>query len=174
MIALAQQPLFEEPPPRPGWRWTHRWRLRLLPIRNWADRSGARMGQRVKVVARGFSGGPHNLLVEFEDGQRVVATRASCSPVCCKSTMVFLCAFLGARAYWCPRCDRVVDILECPGSGTGHEHVNDHGEFAPGKCATCGWWRTSLHPNGAGEKAMRQMALAEAKGAIEKAKEGRR
>jgi len=87
-------------------------------------------------------------------------------PICCKSTMVFLCAFVGARIYWCPRCDRVVDVLTC----CGHEHTDKHGEAAPGVCSGCGYWRTSLHPNAAGEKQMREIALIKAKDRLEKAR----
>jgi hypothetical protein len=46
---------------------THVWRfLKYLPLRH---------GARCRVLARGNGGGPRNVLVEFEDGYRVVGTR---------------------------------------------------------------------------------------------------
>ena len=51
------------------WTGTHRWRLRKwLPDR---------YGQSCRVLARGNGRGPRNVLVEFEDGAKVVAARYS-------------------------------------------------------------------------------------------------
>lgn len=41
----------------------------------WKKWRGDRKGHRCRVLARGKRGGPHNVLVEFEDGERVVAPR---------------------------------------------------------------------------------------------------
>lgn len=53
----------------------HVWHWRKWPKRDsWADHD-LRKGHRCRVLCRGNGAGPRNALLEFEDGERLVAPR---------------------------------------------------------------------------------------------------
>lgn len=51
------------------------WRLRRWPVTTWDSSGDERHGQRCVVLARGVGRGPRNVLVEFDDGTKIVGTR---------------------------------------------------------------------------------------------------
>ena len=57
--------------------YSHVWHWRKWPRRSWDSPGDERKGQRCRVLARGNGRrpAPRNILVEFEDGHRVVTSR---------------------------------------------------------------------------------------------------
>lgn len=58
-------------------QYDHVWRWKKWPLREWGGVSGVRFGYECRVLARGVGRGPRNIIVEFRDGEVVVAPRFS-------------------------------------------------------------------------------------------------
>ena len=60
----------------------HVWWFRKWPRTTWDSAGDERKGQPCRVLARGVGGGPRNVLVEFEDGEKMVSTRFAVRAKC--------------------------------------------------------------------------------------------